>query len=100
MLALRPQTTPKKSAEVVMPPTDSVSELAFSKTQDFLAASSWDGEDGSKLVSGGADNIAQVLDMVTGKPTQFAVHEAPIKSVRWLDEHNIVATGSWDKTIK
>ncbi|KAF9318583.1 hypothetical protein BG003_011021 [Podila horticola] len=131
MLAIRPQATPKKGAEVVMPPTDSISELAFSKTRDFLAASSWDNEvrvwevltngstvpkikyahkgpvlschwnkDGSKLASGGADNIAQVMDMVTGESTQFGVHEAPIKSVRWLDEYNIVATGSWDKTIK
>ncbi|KAG0357271.1 hypothetical protein BG005_003789 [Podila minutissima] len=88
------------STEVAMPPTDSISELAFSKTRDFLAASAWDNEDGSKLASGGADNIAQVLDMVTGTQTEFGVHEAPIKSVRWLDEHNIVATGSWDKTIK
>lgn len=30
--------------QVAMPPTDSISELAFSKTRDLLAASSWDNE--------------------------------------------------------
>ncbi|KAI9235559.1 MAG: WD40-repeat-containing domain protein [Podila humilis] len=128
---MSPQVPPKKGTEVVMPPTDSISELAFSKTRDLLAASSWDNEvrvwdvnsdgttapviryahkgpvlschwnkDGTKLASGGADKIGQVLDANTGQPAQFAVHEAPIKTVRWLDELNIVATGSWDKTIK
>ncbi|KAF9125987.1 hypothetical protein BGW39_007009 [Mortierella sp. 14UC] len=56
--------------------------------------------DGSKLASGGADNIGKLFDVTTGQPTQFAKHDAPIKSLRWIDGANIVATGSWDKTIK
>jgi len=43
-----------------------------------------------------------MFDVVTGQATQVALHDAPIKVVRWVDTPNagILATGSWDKTIK
>lgn len=56
-------------------------------------------KDGSKLASGGADNAGRMFDVSTGQSTQFAKHDAPVKGLRWV-ETNIVATGSWDKTIK
>ncbi|KAF9292618.1 hypothetical protein BGZ68_000022 [Mortierella alpina] len=121
----------QKDFEVTAPPTDGISDLAFSKTSDLLAATSWNNEvriwevmpdgstvakamysheapaltcqwsaDGSKLASGGADSAGRLFDVTTGQPTQFAKHDAPIKSLRWIDGPNIVATGSWDKTIK
>jgi mRNA export factor len=33
---------------------------------------------------------------------QIAQHEAPIKAIKWVDNQpgNLVATGSWDKTVK
>jgi len=40
-----------------------------------------------------------MFDVSTGQSTQFAKHDAPVKGLRWV-EANIVATGSWDKTIK
>ncbi|KAI8361610.1 WD40-repeat-containing domain protein [Mortierella sp. GBAus27b] len=120
-----------KDIEVASPPSDGISDLAFSKASDLLAASSWNNEvriwevmpdgstvakamyshdapaltcqwsaDGSKLASGGADNAGKLFDVTTGQPTQFARHEGPIKSLRWIDGPNIVATGSWDKTLK
>jgi len=57
-------------------------------------------QDGTKLASGGADNAGRLFDVTTGQPTQFARHEGPIKGLRWIDGPNIVATGSWDKTLK
>ncbi|KAF9313546.1 hypothetical protein BG000_000397 [Podila horticola] len=58
-------------------------------------------KDGSKLASGGADKIGKLFDVATGQSTQVAQHEAPIREVRWVDGPNpILATGSWDKTIK
>ncbi|KAF9585652.1 hypothetical protein BGW38_001370 [Lunasporangiospora selenospora] len=57
--------------------------------------------DGTKLASGGADNAGRVFDVTTMQPSQFAKHDQPIKGLRWIDgSPNIVATGSWDKTIK
>ncbi|GJJ73695.1 mRNA export factor [Entomortierella parvispora] len=125
------QAQQQKDIEVTAAPSDSISDLAFSKTSDLLAAASWNNEvriwevmgdgstvakamyshegpalvcqwspDGSKLASGGADSAGRMFDVTTGQPTQFAKHDAPIKGLRWVDGANIVATGSWDKTIK
>ncbi|KIY43860.1 WD40 repeat-like protein [Fistulina hepatica ATCC 64428] len=57
-------------------------------------------KDGTKVFSGGADNAARVFDATTGQAAQIAQHQAPIKSVRWIDGANVLVTGSWDKSIK
>lgn len=54
--------------------------------------------DGTRLVSGGADNAARLYDVNTGQSHQIAQHREPVKSVLYINE-NIVATGSWDRTI-
>jgi len=42
-----------------------------------------------------------MFDITTGQTTQVAQHDAPIKVVKWVDaQAGILATGSWDKTIK
>ena len=40
--------------------------------------------------------------MTTGQTSQVAVHDEPIKQVKWIDAPGggLLATGSWDKTIK
>ncbi|KJA26258.1 hypothetical protein HYPSUDRAFT_36528 [Hypholoma sublateritium FD-334 SS-4] len=59
-------------------------------------------KDGTKIFSGGADNAGRMFDVTTGQATQVAQHDAPIKVVKWVDapQAGILATGSWDKTIK
>ncbi|KAJ7844365.1 WD40-repeat-containing domain protein [Mycena olivaceomarginata] len=59
-------------------------------------------KEGSKIFSGGADNAGRMYDVATGQATQVAQHDAPIKVVKWVDtpQAGILATGSWDKTIK
>lgn len=54
------------------------------------------------MLSGGADNAARMFDVTTGQSQQVAQHDAPVKVVRWIDapQGGILATGSWDKTIK
>lgn len=111
-------------------PSDTVSALSWSPTADFLAVSSWDNSvrvyevgnpiqgrasyshegpaldvcwtsDGTKILSGGADNAGRMYDVQAGQSTQVAQHQAPIKSVRWTDMHGgLLVTGSWDRTIK
>ncbi|KAJ3533353.1 hypothetical protein NM688_g7294 [Phlebia brevispora] len=129
-----PATIPDKDIEVADPPTDSISSIAFSPQQDYLAVGSWDNnvriyeigsngqsvgkamyghqgpvlsvcwnKDGTKILSGGADNAGRMFDVTTGQSTQVAQHEAPIKSVKWIDmpgQGGFLATGSWDKTVK
>jgi len=58
-------------------------------------------QDGSKIFSGGLDNAGRMFDVSTGQSSQVAQHDAPIKSVKWVDAPSgILATGSWDKTVK
>ncbi|KAG6918654.1 hypothetical protein DXG01_012775 [Tephrocybe rancida] len=55
-----------------------------------------------KVFSGGVDNAGRMLDLATGQAMQVAQHEKPIKVVKWVDApgSGLLATGSWDKTIK
>ena len=59
-------------------------------------------QDGTKILSGGADNAGRMYDVTTGQAQQVAQHDAPIKVVKWIEtpQGGILATGSWDKTIK
>ncbi|KAF8896566.1 WD40-repeat-containing domain protein [Infundibulicybe gibba] len=59
-------------------------------------------KEGNKVFSGGADNTGRMFDITTGQPQQIAQHDAPIKVVKWVDAPGagILATGSWDKTVK
>ncbi|KAF0482756.1 WD40 repeat-like protein [Gigaspora margarita] len=57
-------------------------------------------KDGSKVVSGGADNAGRCFDTTTQQSTQIAIHDQPIRCIKYVDQANLVATGSWDKTIK
>ncbi|KAF7316996.1 Poly(A)+ RNA export protein [Mycena chlorophos] len=121
-------TTPAvPDIEVAQPPSDSISSLSWSSQADYLAVGSWDNSvriyevgqggnsqgkamyqhegpvlsEGNKIFSGGADNAGRQFDVATGQATQVAQHDAPIKVVKWVDaQGGILATGSWDKTIK
>ncbi|CAE6529006.1 unnamed protein product [Rhizoctonia solani] len=94
-------TTDVKDVELVDPPGDSISCLDFSPTAEYLAVGSWNNEEGNKVFSGGADKAGRMFDVQTGQATQIAVHDAPIKCVKWIDaQGGILATGSWDKTLK
>lgn len=58
-------------------------------------------KDGNKIISCGADKAARLYDVTSGQQQQVAAHDAPIKNLRWIDQNGgILATGSWDKTVK
>ncbi|OCH95461.1 Poly(A)+ RNA export protein [Obba rivulosa] len=59
-------------------------------------------KDGTKVLSGGADNAGRMFDITTGQSSQVAQHDAPIKCVRWIEspQGSVLATGSYDKTVK
>lgn len=59
-------------------------------------------KDGTKVVSGGGDKAVRMLDIMTGQTTQVAEHAEAVKEVRFLDRPGqaILASGSWDKTLK
>ncbi|KZS92712.1 Poly(A)+ RNA export protein [Sistotremastrum niveocremeum HHB9708] len=75
-------------------------KAAYSHEQPVLGVC-WN-KDGSKVFSGGADKAGRMFDITTGQSQQVATHEGPIKSIKWVETPNggILATGSWDKTLK
>ena len=60
--------------------------------------------DGTKVISGGCDNAVRMYDLQSSQTTQVAVHDAPVKSVRYVEipgaASPMIATASWDKTLK
>ncbi|XP_065667536.1 mRNA export factor RAE1 [Hydra vulgaris] len=58
--------------------------------------------DGTKLFSAGADNQAKIWDLASNQAVVCAQHDAPIKTVHWIQAPNYqcLMTGSWDKTLK
>ncbi|KAG6888825.1 hypothetical protein C0995_005698 [Termitomyces sp. Mi166 len=55
-----------------------------------------------QVFSGGADGAGRMLDVATSQAMQVAQHDATISVVKWVDSpgSGVLATGSWDKTIK
>ncbi|KAJ2768251.1 RNA export factor gle2 [Coemansia nantahalensis] len=103
MNANNPYKQPTSNVEISQPPSDSVSELAFSSKANYLAASSWDNEDGSRVVSGGADKAGRMIDLGTGQTSQIAQHDGPIRCIKFVEAENsspILATAGWDKMLK
>lgn len=60
--------------------------------------------DGTKVVSAGCDNAARLYDLQSSQTTQVAAHDAPIRSVRYVNipaaAAPMIVTASWDKTLK
>ncbi|KAK3692356.1 WD40-repeat-containing domain protein [Podospora appendiculata] len=61
-------------------------------------------KDGTLVAAAGADKKLHILDAASGKTLTFDGHEAPIRSVRFVDvpsvQAPIIATGSWDRTVR
>eukprot|EP00929_Paragymnodinium_shiwhaense_P008638 TRINITY_DN112593_c0_g1_i1.p1 TRINITY_DN112593_c0_g1~~TRINITY_DN112593_c0_g1_i1.p1 ORF type:complete len:393 (-),score=116.93 TRINITY_DN112593_c0_g1_i1:395-1573(-) len=119
-----------QSAVVPEAPTDGISCLSWSSTSNIFAAGSWDksvriwevtpqavaprmmynheapvlcvgfSKDGSKIVSGGCDNKVKVKLLQTQQEQQIGQHDAAVKEVFFVDEMNMVVSGSWDKTLR
>lgn len=60
--------------------------------------------DGTKIISGGADNQVKIFDLATQQAQQIGQHDSAVKSVRYVEcgptNTQVVASGSWDKTLK
>ena len=58
-------------------------------------------QDGTKICSSGCDKAGRIYDVTTGQSSQFAVHNMPIRHVKFAEgQQQIVVTGSWDKTVR
>jgi len=75
----------------------SVPKLSLSHDGPILCCA-WSG-DGGKIFSGGCDNKALCLDIGSQKNFTVAQHQAPIKTIFYVQQMNVLCTGSWDKTL-
>ncbi|WVZ09942.1 hypothetical protein V8G54_014472 [Vigna mungo] len=58
-------------------------------------------DDGTTVFSGGCDKQVKMWPLTSGgQPMTVAMHDAPVKDLAWIPEMNLLATGSWDKTLK
>lgn len=53
------------------------------------------------MFSGGCDKLVKMWPLMSGgQPTQVSAHDAPIKEMAWIQQMNLLVTGSWDKTLR
>ncbi|KAJ3509816.1 hypothetical protein NLJ89_g5016 [Agrocybe chaxingu] len=117
----------EKDTELANPPTDSISSISFSGQANYVAVRIYEvasngqsqgkamyshhgpvlnvcwSNDGTKVFSSSADNTARAFDLSTGQDVQVAQHDAPVKSIRWVDaplSGGMLVTRSWDKMLK
>ncbi|MCL7050389.1 hypothetical protein MKW94_009730, partial [Papaver nudicaule] len=78
--------------------TASAAKAAITHDQPVLC-SAWK-DDGTTVFSGGCDKQVKMWPLMSGgQPITVAMHDAPVKEVAWIPEMNLLATGSWDKTL-
>ncbi|CAO3599930.1 unnamed protein product [Absidia cylindrospora] len=83
----------------IQPTGQSIPKASYSHEAPALCVD-WS-KDGTKVVSGGADKAGRMFDVATGQSTQIAAHDEAIKGIKFLDQQQqVLATGSWDKTVK
>ena len=46
------------------------------------------------------DGAGKCWDLASNQVVQYAQHEGAIKCVHWVEAHNMIVTGGWDKTLK
>lgn len=81
---------PAKDIELSNPPTDSVSALAFSPTQDVLAVASW-------------DNNVRLYDVNSQGQSQgkhMYSHQAPVLDLCWSKDGNYLFSAGCDNTAQ
>jgi len=64
-----------------------------------VLCSQWSG-DGMRVFSGLCDGKVKMWNLQTGQAIQIGQHSAGVKSVFSLDEIGVIATGSWDKSVR
>uniref|UniRef100_A0A7R9XVW1 Anaphase-promoting complex subunit 4 WD40 domain-containing protein n=1 Tax=Prasinoderma coloniale TaxID=156133 RepID=A0A7R9XVW1_9VIRI len=82
-------------------PTGQSQPKASVAAEQPLLCSAWSA-DGTAVFLGGCDKQAKLWSVASGATTAQVVgqHDAPICSMAWIEELKLLATGSWDKTVK
>ncbi|XP_065829839.1 mitotic checkpoint protein BUB3-like [Oscarella lobularis] len=114
-------------SELLSPPADGITSVAFSPTSNFLLVSSWDKSvrlydpvtntlrvqhhhagavldccfsDTLHSFSGGLDKTLKTFNYADNVEDVLGTHDDAIRCVEYCPSSGLIATGSWDKTVK
>jgi len=73
--------------------------VALLKHEAPVLCAGWSA-DGSRVFSGGCDNIAKMWHPESKREMAVAKHDAPIKELAFSDQASCLLTGSWDKSVR
>mmetsp|Transcript_34459 Transcript_34459/g.97178 ORF Transcript_34459/g.97178 Transcript_34459/m.97178 type:complete len:328 (-) Transcript_34459:234-1217(-) len=112
--------------ELVEPPSDGVSALVYLDSKSLLSAS-WEGSvnlydtalnarklhvphpkpvldvsfaDRTTAYSGGLGRTVRSIDLGTGGLQELGTHDQAVKGVEFCGSRGVLATGSWDRTVR
>eukprot|EP00899_Mesostigma_viride_P024479 jgi/Mesvir1/5215/Mv15345-RA.1 len=88
---------PNKSIEVVQPPTDGISSLAFSPNRNLLVAGSWDNQVRCWEIQQQQQYGAVSLQSI---PKAVSSHTQPVLAVCWNHDGSTVFSGGCDRQAK
>ena len=84
-----------KDFELSPPPTDGISDIAFSPTADLLAVSSWDNQ--TRIYDIQTNTFNNTL---SSQPKTSIAHDQPVLSCAWSSDGSKVFSAGCDKSIK
>lgn len=82
----------------VQPTGQAIPKAAITLEKPVLC-SAWSA-DGSAVFAGGCDNGVKMWNLATNQQQQVAQHSAPVRHCFFVQQMNMLVTGSWDKTLK
>mmetsp|Transcript_49372 Transcript_49372/g.60622 ORF Transcript_49372/g.60622 Transcript_49372/m.60622 type:complete len:377 (+) Transcript_49372:55-1185(+) len=74
-------------------------KLGIKKHDKGVLCCAWDNT-GQNIFSGGCDNKINIWHSQNGSFKCLGNHNAPIKCIEFSKDHNILMSGSWDRTLK
>ncbi|KAI1489337.1 WD40 repeat-like protein [Biscogniauxia mediterranea] len=84
-------------------PDRSAQGAAMLSTQGPVFDCDW-AKDGTMVLAGGADTKLHLLQVATGQQATIGSHDRPVRGARFVDVPGssapVIASGSWDKTVK
>ncbi|ORY28048.1 WD40-repeat-containing domain protein [Naematelia encephala] len=90
MMSTFGRTNVKPDVELVQPPSDSVSTILFSPTQDILATGDWASE----------VRLYDVNSQGQSQPRAMYKHNAPVLALAWSKSGTVLFSASCDKTVQ
>ncbi|KAI3861911.1 hypothetical protein MKX03_004419 [Papaver bracteatum] len=79
---------------------EAVSQLVKTINNDQpVLCSAWN-DDGDTIFRGGCDKQVKMWSYKSNESSTVGKHDEPVKEIAWIPNRKLLATGSWDKTLR